>query len=163
MRCHDHAAEHPLGSHRDLWAVVEAADHLAFGTLLELIGWEVQTRLDPWMIESGVLFATGHKSETGQIGEHGPGAILSIEAEEGTFLRELVCSQIPINGRETLTQFLSIATVPFVAKRTEPVETVGLTDDRAGTHNLPALAAPVASSTDVIQPAKRWGQVFGLG
>ena len=34
----DPAAGCPFGSHRNLRAIVEAAHHLAFGTLLELIG-----------------------------------------------------------------------------------------------------------------------------
>ena len=63
MGCHDHTAEHTLGSHRNLWAVVEAAHHQAFWALLELIWREVQTRLDQWMIESGVLFTAGQKRE----------------------------------------------------------------------------------------------------
>jgi hypothetical protein len=31
---HDHAARHTLGPHRHLWAIVEAAQHLAFRTRL---------------------------------------------------------------------------------------------------------------------------------
>src|SRR5262245_10176907 len=38
MCCHDHAAGHAIGPHRDLWAIVETTDHLAFRTLLELSG-----------------------------------------------------------------------------------------------------------------------------
>ena len=82
--------EHALGSHRHSGAVVEAAHHLAFRTLLELIGGQVQTRLDERMIEHGVLFATGHKGEASQIGKHSPRAILAIEPEQGRALRELV-------------------------------------------------------------------------
>ena len=51
MGGHDHAAQHALGSHRHLWAVVEAAHHLAFWALLELIRGQVQTRLNQRMIE----------------------------------------------------------------------------------------------------------------
>ena len=56
MGCHDHATGHALGSHRDLWAVVEAAHDLAFRALLELIGGQVQARLDERVIEQRVLF-----------------------------------------------------------------------------------------------------------
>ena len=41
--------------------------------------------------------------------------------------------------------------------------TVGLTDDGARPDDFPPLAPRVARSTDVIQPAKGRGQVFGLG
>lgn len=41
MRCHDHATPYAIGTHRNLWAVVETANHLAFRTLLELIRWQV--------------------------------------------------------------------------------------------------------------------------
>ena len=47
--------------------------------LLELIGGQVQTRLKQRMIEHTVFFATGHKGEANEIGEHGPAAILSIK------------------------------------------------------------------------------------
>jgi len=46
----------------------------------------VQTRLDKRMIEHRVLFAARHIGEAGQVGEHGPGAILSVEPEQGARL-----------------------------------------------------------------------------
>ena len=98
MGCHHHAAGHTLGSHRHFWAVVEAAHHLAFWTLLELIWWEMQTRLDQRMIEHGVLLAAGHKGEAGQISEHGPGPILAVEPKQGACRRELVRREIPTDG-----------------------------------------------------------------
>ena len=79
MRGHHDAAEDSLRPDRHVWAIVEAASNLAFGTLLELIGGQVQTRLKQRMIEHTVFFATGHKGEASEIGEHGPGAILSIK------------------------------------------------------------------------------------
>jgi hypothetical protein len=109
------------------------------------------------MIEHGVFFASGHKGEASQIGEHGPGAILSIKPQQGALRRKLVRREVSRDGRECLPQFLSVASVASVAKTAEPLEAVGLTDDRAGTHHLPALAPPIARSTDVIQPAKRRG------
>ena len=57
MRGHHHPAECSLGSHRDLGAVVEAALHLTFGTLLELIGRQVQPRLNQRVIEQVIVFA----------------------------------------------------------------------------------------------------------
>src|SRR5260370_4983144 len=70
--------------------------------------------------------------------------------------------EVPPDSRQALTQFLPIATVPPVANRAEPLKTVGLADDRARPHHFPTLAPGVASRTHVIQPPKRWGQVFGL-
>ncbi len=86
MRGHHRAAAHALRTHRDLWAVVEAANHLAFGTVLELIRRQVETRLDERMIKHAVLFATGHKREASHIGEHRPIPILPIEPQQRAFL-----------------------------------------------------------------------------
>ncbi len=163
MGGHHHAAQHALGSHRHLWAVVETAHHLAFWTLLDLIGGQVQARLDERMIEDGVLFASCHKSETSQVGEDGSGPILAIEPEQGTRLWKLMRREVARDGRSALSQFLPVAPVASVAKRAEPLEAVGLADDGARPHHLPALAAPVARGTDLIQPAKGRRQVFGLG
>jgi hypothetical protein len=163
MSGHHHAAQHALGPHRHVWAVVEAAHDLAFWTLLELIGRQVQTRLDQRMIEYRVLFATRHEGETGQISEHGSRPILSIESQQGACLWKLVRREVTRDGRERLAQFLPVAAVAAVAKRAEPLVAMGLTNDGAGAHHLSALAPFVARSTDVIQPAKGWGQLFGLG
>ena len=116
MGGHHHAAEHALGSQRHLWAVVEAAHHLAFRALLVLIWWQVQTRLDERMIEQRVLFASCHESEVSQVGEHGSRAIWSVEPKPGALLRELVRREIATNGREGLTPFLPVEPVASVAK-----------------------------------------------
>ena len=71
-------------------------------------------------------------------------------------------SQIPTNGCEALTQFLPVASVASVAKRAEPLETVGLADDGARPYHLASLAPGVASSTHVIQPTKGRRQLVGL-
>jgi hypothetical protein len=81
MRCHNHAAAHALGPNRYLRVVVEAAYHLAFWTLLELIGRQVQACLNERMIKRGVLLATSHKSEPGQVREHSSRAVLAVEPE----------------------------------------------------------------------------------
>jgi len=72
---------------------------------LKLIGGQMQTRLDERMIEHAVLFATGHERESSQIGEHGPGAIVSVEPEESTFLEELVCRKIARDQGKGLAPF----------------------------------------------------------
>jgi hypothetical protein len=120
MGCHDHTARHALGSHRHLRAVVEAADHLTFRTLLELIRRQVQTRLDQRMIECAVLFATGHKGKASQISEHGSGAILAVKPEQRALRGELIRREILTNGGESLSQLLSVASIAFVPKTAEP-------------------------------------------
>ena len=102
MGRHHHTAQYTERSHRDLWTVVETADHLTFWTLLGLIGGQVQARLDERMIEHCVLFAAGHKGEASQVRQHGPSAVLAIEPEQGAFLQELVCSEVATDGREAL-------------------------------------------------------------
>ena len=79
MRRHDHAIERPLWSHWDLGAVVEAAYHLANFPLLNLIRWEVQTRLNQRVIKKAIVLAAGDKREPSEVSEHGPIAILPIE------------------------------------------------------------------------------------
>ena len=79
MRCQHYATQNALSSHRHLRTVVETAHHLTFRALLELIWWKVQARLDQRMIEDGVVFAAGHKSEGGQIRKHSSGSILAVE------------------------------------------------------------------------------------
>ena len=141
MRCHDHAVPRALGSHRYLRTVVETANHLAFRALLELIGRQVQSRLDLRMIEGGVLFAAGHKGEPGQISEHSSCPILAVEPEQGSPLRELVCCEVAHDGGESLSQFLPVAPVAFVPKTAEPLEAVRLADDGPSSYDLPTLAA----------------------
>src|SRR6266699_541617 len=98
MGRHDHAAQHALGPHRHLWAVVEAAHDLTFWTLLELIRRQVQTRLNERMVEHRVLFAAGHKGEASQISKQGSRAILAVEPEQGALWQELVYREIPVDG-----------------------------------------------------------------
>ena len=76
----NHAVGRPLWPHRDLGAIIQAALHLTFGTLLELIRWQVQPCRNLRMIEQVVVFATGDKGEPSHIGEHGSVAILPVEA-----------------------------------------------------------------------------------
>jgi hypothetical protein len=77
------------------------------------------------MIEHGVLFAAGHKAEASQVCKHSPRAILSVEPQQGALLRELVRSEIATNGRESLAQFHSVASVASIPKRAEPTFNCG--------------------------------------
>jgi len=70
--------------------------------------------------------------------------------EPSACLRKLGRSEVARNRRETLTQFLPVATVPPIPERAEPLETVGLANDGSSPYYLPALASPVARRTDVI-------------
>src|SRR5579875_1696961 len=115
------------------------------------------------MIEYRIVFAARHKGESGQVREDRPCTILAVEPEQGALLWELVRREIPIDGREALSQFCSVAAVAAIAKRAEPLEAVGLADDGARPHHLASLASGVARGTDFIYPAKRRRQVFCLG
>ena len=163
MRCHDHATAHAIGSHRYLWAVVEAANHLTFRTLLKLIGRQVQACLNERMIEHAVFFATGHKGKAGQIGEHRSGAVLAIKPQQGVFLWELICRQIATNGRERFPQFLSVSPVATVAKTAEPLIAVRLRNRCARPDDFPTFAPFVARGTDLIQSAEGLRQVSACG
>jgi hypothetical protein len=97
---------------------------LTFRTLLELIGWQVQTRLDERVIKHAVLFAPCHKGEASQVSEHGPGAILSVKPEQVALRRKLVGRKVARDRGKSLAQFRSVEPVASVAKRAEPLETV---------------------------------------
>jgi hypothetical protein len=162
MRGHDHAAGHPLRSHWHLGAIVEAALHLTFGPLLKLVGRQVQPRLNQRMIEQVIVFATGHKREPSHIGEHGPIAILPIEAQQHARSFELIRRQIPADGHKSLAQFFLISPIPAVAETAEPLITVRLSNRCPCPYHFPALASPVPRCTDLIQSAKIWGEAVGL-
>src|SRR5437588_6512931 len=86
MGGHNYTAGHAIGSHRNLWAIVEAAHHLTFWSLLELIGRQVQSGRDARMVEQLVVFAAGDKREASHIPEHRSIAILPVEPEQRAFL-----------------------------------------------------------------------------
>jgi hypothetical protein len=163
MGGHNHATLHVLRPHWHFWAVIETAHDLTFRTVLELIRGQVQTCLDERVVEYRVLLSAGHVGETSQVCQHGPGAILSVESQQSTRLWDLVHCEVTRNRRKSLVQLCAVATVALAAKRAEPLGTVGLTDDGASTHDLAALAPPVAGGTDIIQPAKGRGEFFCLG
>ncbi len=83
--------------------------------------------------------------------------------EPRALFRELVRRKVATNGHESPAQFRLVASVASIAKRAEPLESVGLADDGARPYDLSPLASCVPRGTDLIQPAKGWGQVFGLG
>ena len=85
MRGHNDAIERAIGPDWDLWAIVEAALHLTFGTLLNLIRWQMQPCLNQRVIEQAIVLATGHKRKTDEIGEDRSIAILPIEPDQRAF------------------------------------------------------------------------------
>ena len=117
---------------------------------------------DARMITHRVLLAAGNFGETCQVRKHRPGAILAKDMQQGPLCWELVRGEVARDHCEALAQFRSVAPVASIAKRTEPLERVRLTDDGAGAYYLPTLAPGVAGSTDVIQSARGRGQLFGL-
>ena len=126
MRGHDHAAGLTLGSHRDLWTIIEVALHLTFGTLLGLIGGQVQARLNQRMVEQVIVFATGHEREPSHISEHGSVAILPVEPQERTRRFELIRRQIATDGCKPLAQFFPLSPVASVPETAEPLRTMRL-------------------------------------
>ncbi|GHO58206.1 hypothetical protein KSB_66810 [Ktedonobacter robiniae] len=109
------------------------------------------------MIEHRVLLAACHKGEASQVCKHGPHAILSVEPKQAAFARELMESLVTTDGGFALPQFLPVEPVASVAKGAEPLETVGLADDRASPHHLPTFAPSVTRSTDLIEPTRGRG------
>ena len=65
---------------------------LSLRALLELIGGQMQTCLNQWVIEHAVLFAAGNIREPSHIGEHGSRAILPKDMQEGARSFELLCA-----------------------------------------------------------------------
>src|SRR6266487_1375177 len=162
MGCHHHPAMDAFWPHWYLRTVVEAAHERAFRAMQKLVGGQAQTGLNQRMIQHGVVFATHYEEEASQIGEYGPGAILSIKAQEGMFLRELMRGEVATDGEERLTQFCSVEPIASVAKGAEPLRGVSLTDDGPGPHDFPSLASGVARGTELIQSSKGWGQFLCL-
>jgi hypothetical protein len=147
---HHYATHYALRAYRHLRAVVEATYRLAFRALLDLIGGQMQTRLDERVIEYGVVFAAGDKGEVGHICKHRPGAILPVEPQQGTRLWKLVRAEIARNRPECLAQFLPVAPVASIAKRAEPLIAMSLSNHCARAHDLPTFAPGVARGTDPI-------------
>jgi hypothetical protein len=149
MGSDNHAAGCPERSNRDLRAIVETTHHLAFGALLDLIRWHVQTRRNARMIEQAVVLATGHKPEASQIGEHSPVPLLAVEAQQRVLRWKLVPCEIPADGGEALAQFRSRQPMASVSETAEPLGALGLRHRSACPDHLCTLAAPRARSADV--------------
>jgi hypothetical protein len=79
----------------------------------------MQTRLEERVSEHRVLFATRHEGQASQVRKHSPSAILPIQPEQGTLLRDLVRSEVATDGREGLAQFHSVDSIASIAKRAE--------------------------------------------
>src|SRR6266699_3154886 len=150
---HHDAAAHALRPHRDIGAVVELPHQAAFRAAELLVGRQVQTALDLWPTQHGVIFAAHHEREARQIGDDGPRPILPIQPQQGADRRKLVCLQIASDGGQRPAQFLPVESIASVTETAEPVVTMSLRDDGASTDDLPALAPCVARSTDLVQAA----------
>jgi hypothetical protein len=163
MGSHDHSAQHASRSHRHLWTIVETANHLAFWALLELIRGKMQTRLDQRMGEHTVVFPSRHKREACHLGKCSPRTILPIESEQRMRRFEPIRGKIARDRSQSLAQFLPVMAVPFVSETAEPMIAMGLGNRCARANNLPAFATSVARGAHVIQPAKGWRKLIGLG
>src|SRR5437879_7162174 len=63
MRSHNHPAGGSFGSHRDLGPIIKAAFQLTFGTLLNLIRWEMQTSLNQRVIKQAIVLSARDKGK----------------------------------------------------------------------------------------------------
>lgn len=162
MRRSNDARALAIGPDWDLWTVGEAAHHVTFGALLELVGRQVQACLNEWMVEQTRVFPAGHQREASHIGEDRSIALLPVTPDQRAFWWELRGSQRPANGRESLASFLPRASVPTVAETAEPMGAVRLRHGGPRPDCLSAFATSIARCTDLVQPTKSRRQVLPL-
>src|SRR5712691_5383592 len=162
MSCHHHAARAALWSYWNFGAVVESACDLTFWTTLVLIRGEMQPRLHERVIEHGVIFAAHHKRIASKGSDNNTRPILPIQSQESALWGELVRHQVASNGGHCLAQLLAVLSIAPIAPTAEPLGTVSLRDDRAGTHHFSSLASRVPSSTQFLQPTRSGRQVGEL-
>jgi hypothetical protein len=105
--------------HRQVRAVVEGARETTFRMRKLPFCGEMQSRLDSGMVQQQIVFPPHHVSQASQISEDSPGAILPIESQEGTFLRELVRGEVAPDSGDRTAQFLAVVAVARVSERTE--------------------------------------------
>src|SRR6266567_6697331 len=113
---HHDAAAHALWPHRYIGAVVELPHQATFRTTELPFCRQVQTALDLWPIQHGIIFAAHYEREACQIGYDGPCPILPIQPQEGTRRRKMVCLQIAPDGRQRPAQFLPVESIASVAE-----------------------------------------------
>ena len=87
MGRHHDAAQHALGSHWYIRAVVERAHHPTLRVGQVLIGRQFQANLDFSAFQEMIGFAAHHKRQPSEISEDGSRAILPVEAQQNTFFR----------------------------------------------------------------------------
>src|SRR5205085_9422555 len=119
------ATAQAIWPHRDMGTVVELPQQVTFRAAELLIGRQMQTALDLWPIQDGVIFAAHHEREARQIGDDGSRAILPIQSQQGAARRKMVCLQIAPDGAERPAQFLPVESIASVTETAEPVITMG--------------------------------------
>src|SRR5260221_841292 len=152
----------PSGPTGDIRAVVKSTHQGTFRAAEVGIGGQMQPRLHGWVIQHRVVFAPHHEGEPSQICHDGPGAVESIQPQQGTCLRQAVRSEIATDDHERVSQFLAVLPVASVPETAEPLIGMGLRNNGAGPDNFPTLAPGVASSTDLIQATLSRRQVLRL-
>ena len=125
MGGHHHTAPLPIGSHRNVWAVIERAYQFTFRAAELLISRQVQTALDLGPIQHAVIFAAHDEQEACQIGDDGPCPVLPIQPYQGADRRKMVRLQIALNSGQPSAQFLPVTSIAAVAEAAEPVVTMG--------------------------------------
>src|SRR5258708_1620369 len=90
------------------------------------IGGQMQPRLHGWVIQHRVVFAPHHEGEPSQICNDGPGAVESIQPQQGTCLRQTVRSEIATDDHERVSQFLAVLPVASVPETAHPLRVMSL-------------------------------------
>lgn len=116
MRRHHDPNQLSLRTQRQLRTIVEAAADPALRMSHLLVWGQMQASLDLSSIQKLIVFASRHIAEASEIGEDGSGALLPIQPEQGTFLRELARREIPPDGRHRPAQFLPKFSIASVCK-----------------------------------------------
>ena len=102
-----------------------------------------------------IVFAARHYRQSGQIGEDGPRAILSIQAEKGALFREIVCLHVRLDRRHCAAQLLAVLSVARITKGGKPLVRMSLEHGGARADDFPRLSSGVARGTQRAQ-ATRW-------
>jgi hypothetical protein len=121
VSCHYETAVRPVRTHYHVRAVIERTDQVTFRARDLVIGRQVQACLHDRQVKEPIVFATHHKRKAQEIDQDGSGPIEAIKAQQGAFFWELASSQIGLDHVYRSAQFLSVFSVAWMTKGTEPL------------------------------------------
>ena len=110
----------------------------------------MQPQFELRLLKQLIVFPTHHEREASQVGYDGSGAILAIQPQQRTLLRQLLRLQMGLDSRHCPSQFRPVLAIAGVAKGAEPLMRMHLQGGGAYPHHFPALASRVACSAEVI-------------